>query len=335
MNRDMKKWLVDITGEHKKPMPILSYPALGFMDITVKELVTNAQNLADAMCIIAKKTDSGVAVSIMDLSVEAECFGAKVNFFENEVPAVVGRLINDMDEAEALAIPEVGSGRSGICIEAIRLASEKIDDRPVLAGVIGPFSLAGRLLDVTEIMYDCFDEPEKVHLVMEKCTAFLIDYCRAMKAAGADGVIIAEPLTGLLSPDMAEEFSEGYVRKLVGELKADDFAVIYHNCGGGVKSMLASILRINASAYHFGNAVDMAEILEMMPADTVAMGNIDPVSMFCNAKPENMKEEVTRILEKCSIYPGFVLSSGCDIPHTASWENINAFFAAADSYFNK
>ena len=79
----------------------------------------------------------------------------------------------------------------------------------------------------------------------------------------------------------------------------------------------------------------MAEILEMMPADTIAMGNIDPVSMFCNAKPENMKEEVTRILEKCSIYPGFVLSSGCDIPHTASWENINAFFAAADSYFNK
>jgi len=325
MNRNMNKWLLE-----RKAMPILSYPAISFMGIGVKELVTSADNLAEAMVTVAERTDSGAAVSIMDLSVEAECFGAKVCFFENEVPAIEGRLIEDMQAAEQLIVPEVGTGRSGICIEAIKKAAAKITDRPVFAGVIGPFSLAGRLLDVTEIMYDCYDEPEKVHTVLQKCTEFLIKYCRTFKEAGADGVIIAEPLTGLLSPALAEEFSEEYVTKMVSAIKAEDFCVIYHNCGGGVIAMMDSILRTGANAYHFGNAVDMADVIKAVPQGTVVMGNISPVECFCEGTPEQMKKAVDELLQKCGGYEGFILSSGCDIPHTAKWENIDAFFKAAE-----
>ncbi len=38
---------------------------------------------------------------------------------------------------------------------------------------------------------------------------------KAYKAVGANGVVVAEPLTGLLSPDLAAEFSEPYMKQVI------------------------------------------------------------------------------------------------------------------------
>ena len=312
----------------KHALPILSFPAVQRMDATVDQLVHSSELMAQAMEIIAHQTDTLAAVSLMDLSVEAEAFGAQVRFSDHEVPAVVGQLVADMDGAEALIVPDLSAGRASLCVEGMRLARQRITAKPVLAGMIGPYSLAGRLMDVTEIMYACFDEPEAVHTVLDKASQYLIQYGQAMKEAGADGIMMAEPLAGILSPDMAEEFSVPYVRRIIDALQTDDFAVIYHNCGNAVPQMLDQLLTQGAAAYHFGNAVDMADILARMPQDVLAMGNVDPVARFTNGTPEEMTADVHALLEKCSQYPNFVPSSGCDIPAHASWDNINAFFAA-------
>ena len=148
------------------------------------------------------------------------------------------------------------------------------------------------------------------------------------KAAGADGVVIAEPLAGILSPDMAEEFSHPYVKQIVDALQDEDFAVIYHNCGNSVAHMLQGIFSIGAAAYHFGNAVDMAFVMANAPADVLCMGNIDPASQFVQGTPESMAQAVADLLDACGKYPNFVVSSGCDIPYHAKWENIQAFFEA-------
>lgn len=49
--------------------------------------------------------------------------------------------------------------------------------------MIGPFSLAGRLADMTEIMILAAAEPETAELLLEKCTAFLTGYARAIRSA--------------------------------------------------------------------------------------------------------------------------------------------------------
>ena len=313
---------------HKKALPILAFPAAQKLGVTVETLVKSAELQAKAMEIIARETDTVAAVSLMDLSVEAETFGAKVRFTENEVPAIVGQLISDEDEANELNVPDLTAGRAQICIEAVRTAKQNITDKPVLAGMIGPYSLAGRLCDVTEIMYLCFDEPETVHTVLDKATQYLIQYGQAMKAAGADGIMMAEPLAGILSPDMAEEFSMPYVKRIIDALQNTDFAVIYHNCGNSVPQMLGGIYALGAAAYHFGNAVDMEEILKATPSDILVMGNIDPAGQFAAGTVDSISTATRTLLDKCGSYPNFVPSSGCDIPAHAKWENIAAFFAA-------
>ena len=328
MQRNMHEWRdALLRAEAKKPMPILSFPGAALLGISVKELLFSAENQADAMAAVAARTDSAASVSLMDLSVEAECFGAPVHVSEEEVPTVTGRVIHSPADAETLRVPPTGAGRTGICIEAIRLASRKIADRPVFAGVIGPFSLAGRLTDVTEAMIDCYEEPEMMHTVLAKATDFLIGYIRAFKEAGADGVVIAEPLAGLLPPDLAEEFSARYVKKINDAVKEPSFLTIYHNCGNTALLTIGSILSTDSDAYHFGNAIDMTEMLGHVPADTLVFGNLDPAGILRNGDPETVKRETAALLKACGGHKNFVLSSGCDIPPATPWENIDAFFA--------
>lgn len=330
MKKNMTEWLSNLASSGKA-LPILSFPCVSLLGCSVKELIADSEKQAEGMSLVAKRVDSAASVSLMDLSVEAECFGATVRFSDDEVPTVVGRLVNDSDEAEALAVPAVGSARSGIYIDAIRKASEKITDRPVFAGIIGPFSLAARLFDVSEIMIECYDDPDSVHVVLEKCTEFLINYAKAYKEAGANGVMMAEPVSGLLSPALEEEFGSPYVKKIVDAVKDDNFAFIYHNCGDNVPRMLDSILTIGASAYHFGNSVNMKEMLEKMPSDVLVMGNVDPAGVLRLSTPENVKETTTALINECSEYKNFVVSSGCDMPPLTPWENIDAFFEAVKS----
>ena len=337
MQRDMKQFFDQMRLQNsKKPLPILSFPSVSLMGVTVREMTSLPGLQSKGMKLVAEAVDAAACVSMMDLSVEAEAFGAQIRRSEDEVPTVVGALVEDEEQAEALQIPAVGAGRTGLYVEEIRKACELITDRPVLAGVIGPFSLAGRLMDVTEIMVACYTQPDAVHTVMKKACAFLKEYMLAYREAGANGVVIAEPLTGMLSPALAEEFSEPYVRELIASVRDDHFAVVYHNCGNNVADMASSIFRVGADAYHFGNAVDMRRILPLADPNTLIMGNVDPAGQFLNGTPESIREETLKLMEDCCpLYPNFVISSGCDIPPAAKWENIHAFFAAAEEYYRR
>ncbi len=223
-----------IAAPVKKSIPVLSFPAVQLLNTTVKELIFSSALQAQGMKKIADISDTAAALGNMDLSVEAEAFGSEIRYADDEVPTVVGHIVETMEEAEALAVPAVGAGRTGVVVEAMRQAAALITDRPVIGGTIGPISLAGRLLDVSEAMVYCYEEPELVHAVLKKCTDFIIDYARAMKEAGANGIMMAEPVAGLLSKDLNAEFSVPYVKRVVDELQDESFVVIYHNCGGGV-----------------------------------------------------------------------------------------------------
>ena len=333
MNIDMKTWLNELhTAKKKKALPILSFPSVSLLGVTVRELIADSELQAEGMRLIAERTNAYAAVSFMDLSVEAECFGAMVHFSDNEVPTILGRLLENPEDADKLEVPTVGSARSGIYIEAIKKAVERIHDRPVLAGMIGPFSLAARLLDVSEAMMYCYDEPEMMETVLEKVTEFLVAYAKAYKAAGAHGIVVAEPVAGMLSPALEEEFSAPYIKKIVDAVQDDSFIVVYHNCGNNVLRMTESIISTGAAAYHYGNAIDMLEMMKKMPSDVLVMGNVDPAGTLREGTGEKVKKETQELLEKCSAYPNFIPSSGCDIPPHTPWENIEVFFETVDKF---
>ncbi len=336
MKRNMKQWKEElIAASVKKAMPVFSFPGGRLIGVTVEQLVKDGHLQALCMEKIAEKyPQMGIALSLMDLSVEAEAFGAEVKYSEDEVPTMHGALIETEEEAQALVIPPVGAGRTGECVEGIRQAARTITDRPVMAGLIGPYSLAGRLLDMTEIMILCYEEPDMVQTVLEKVTDFLVEYAKAFKEAGANGILLAEPAAGLLSPSLIEEFSTPYVRKIIDAVEDENFLVIYHNCGN-VEPLLPQMIQVNASAYSFGNAIDIEKALQALPADRLIIGNIDPAGILRNGTVDMVRRETAGLLKRCSKYPNFVIASGCDVPPLTPFENMDAFFDTVEKFYQE
>lgn len=329
-----QQWKKDIiSAPVKKAMPILSFPSIQLMGITVKQLISDSWLQADGMKKISEQTDSLASLGMMDLSVEAEAFGSAIRKSDDEVPTVTGRIIETGEDAARLQVPNVKTGRTGIYVKAIKKAAKSISDRPVLAGVIGPFSLASRLMEMSRIMLTCFDDPDTVHQILEKTSKFITNYIDEFKDAGASGIVMAEPAAGLLSPAQLEEFSSRYIKQIISQVKDDNFMFVYHNCGLDKIIMLPSITDLGADAYHFGNVINMVKVLETMPKDALVMGNISPSAEFRNGTPESIYAATTKLLQECSPHPNFIVSSGCDIPPLSPWKNIDSFFKAVKDFY--
>ena len=333
---NMNAWIDhQINSKIKKPMPVLSFPGIQKMPgTTVTDLVNSGRLQADCMKIIAGLFDTAASVSLMDLSVEAEAFGSDIRYSDSEVPTVADTLLSDESDVDALEIPKVGAGRTGEYVKTLEYAAKEITDRPVFAGSIGPFSLAGRLLGMTEIMILAMTEPEIVTKTLDKCTAFIADYALELKKAGANGLMMAEPAAGLLSPALNAEFSVPYARQIVEAVQDENFAVIYHNCGNTIP-LIDGILSIGAKILHFGNAIRLEEMLPLVPENVVVCGNVDPAGEFRNGTSESVYAATVSVLEKCAGYPNFVISSGCDIPHVSAFANIEAHFRAIEDFMKK
>ncbi len=320
-------------GTIQKAMPILSFPGTQAIGVNVRSLVGSASLQADCMKAIANRYDMLCSVSLMDLSVEAEAFGCNIRFSDDEVPTVIGRMLHDAAEVDALVVPPVGAARTGIYVDTLRQAKKVIQNRPLLAGMIGPFSLAGRLFDMSEIMVASLDDPELTETLLEKCTAFLIQYAQAFKDAGADGIVIAEPAAGLLSPSTNAECSVPYVKRIIDAVKGDDFAVVYHNCGPYTVRQIEDILTLEADIYHFGNAIDIKVMSEHIPDGVLFAGNLAPVDLFRQGTPELVRSETRALMDVLGQRSNFIVSSGCDIPAASPLANIDAFFEAVADYY--
>ena len=225
----------------------------------------------------------------------------------------------------------MSAGRIPQYLKANLLAAREVNDRPLFAGCIGPFSLAGRLYDMSEIMVLIYEHPDAAHTLLEKCTQFIEKYCLALRETGANGVMMAEPAAGLMSNDDCKEFSSKYVKRIVERVQNENFIVVLHNCGNTGHCTEAMAVT-GAAAYHFGNKCRMAEVIRDLPPTALAMGNIDPVSVFKDGLPSQMRQTTLDLLEEMRPYPNFVLSSGCDTPPHTPQHNIDAFFEALKDF---
>ena len=312
----------------------MTHPGIELCGSTVFKAVTDGQVHAHAICALNERFPADAVTAIMDLTVEAEAFGAEIRFSENEIPNIVGRLVSDADEVEALEVPSLDRGRVREYLKANGIVASRIKDKKIYGGCIGPFSLAGRLFDLSELMMYMYIEPETVTMLLDKCTEFITSYVKAMKETGINGVIMAEPASGLVSNDDCYQYSSVYVRKIIDAVQDDMFSVVLHNCGN-TGHCTDAMVRSGASALHFGNRADMVEALEACPADMPVMGNIDPVGVMRQATPDQVYYAVSELLAKTAGYDNFILSSGCDVPPRTPFENIQAFYQALADYNEK
>ncbi len=327
-------FISDITTDRqRKAIPLLTSTGIDLIGALSGDVYKSGKLQADCIEALVKKFPPDAIVTFMDLSVEAEAFGCEIAFSDDDIPTVSRAAVSNVDDIENLKIPEVGSMRTSQTIECAEFCAQMFA-QPVFGGIIGPYSLAGRLADMTEMMMMTAAEPEAAHKLLLKVTSFLKDYLLALKQTGIAGVVIAEPAAGLLSPEMCKGFSADYIGPMIEQVKDDSFMVILHNCGY-VEKQIEAMLSANPDALHIGNSVDILDILPQVPLEVPVMGNLDPVGVFRYSDAATVYEATASLLVLTADYPNFVLSTGCDVPSGVPQENIAAFYKACNDYNKK
>lgn len=322
-----------LSSARRMAVPIMTSPGAELIGAGPRDVFRSGELQFDCIKALADRFPVDAHVTFMDLSLEAEAFGCRIAYSDHENPTVSGALAGDAGAIAALAVPPVGAGRTPQVIKCAGLCAENLK-KPTLCGIIGPYSLAGRIADMTEMMILAAGEPETAHMLLEKTTEFLTAYLKALKATGVAGVLIAEPAAGLLSPDMCRTFAADYLRRIIAAVKDDSFMVVLHNCGKTEKQVDA-LLSTGADALHVGNAVDILNIISQVPGDFPVMGNLDPVGVFKTADADTVYRKTAELLERTSACRNYVLSSGCDLPPAVPIANVKAFFDALNDYNHK
>ena len=75
-------------------VPVMTHPGIEIIGETVRKAVTDGETHHRASKARADNYPPAAAPVRMDLTVEAEAFGAEISFPENEVPAVIGHLLD-------------------------------------------------------------------------------------------------------------------------------------------------------------------------------------------------------------------------------------------------
>ncbi|HEY3297682.1 MAG TPA: uroporphyrinogen decarboxylase family protein [Armatimonadota bacterium] len=309
--------------------PLAGFPGITLTKSTVFENLHDGLLQAKTITALHNEVSFDIVFPMMDLTVEAEALGAKINWNVDELPSVTGTKVLSKADAESLIIPKIGEGnRLGVFVETCSTLKRNFPDKPVWSYVLGPFSTAGRLTGMTEIAMAVKLEPDVVHSTLCKANDLIKSYAGALLDTGVDGLMVLEPAAGMLGLNDANEFSNAYIVEIIDIVKARGKTPALHNCGK-IMHLVESLCATGIEVLHVGSVTDPFAVYPRVPDNVVVMGNIDPTAIFLGGTPDEVKDAAMSLRDRMSGCSRFIISSGCDIPSAAPIENLVAFSSVA------
>lgn len=322
--------LIEMVKKKGKTMvaPLIGYPGVQLTDTTVLENLKDAKKQFETIHTIIKEYKPDIVLPFMDLSVEAEALGLKVEFHEDESPDVKEHPLKNVNQLNNYKIPAPKhDGRLNIFVEVIKKLKQNTG---TLVGgyAASPFTLAGLMMGAENLAMNTIMEPEFSHSTIDFATRTIIPYAKAQQEAGADFIVLLEPTAVLLSPALFDEFVSPYVDQMVDALSVP---VVLHVCGQ-TTNLVRNMCRTKVQGLSLDSMVNFPEISRIVPEDVVLIGNISPVEVMLNMNAENVYKITLEFLESMKDVPNFILSTGCDLPPATPHKNIAAFCKAAESF---
>ncbi len=267
-----------------------------------------------------------------DMGVEAEALGCGINYYEDAesilYPTISEKLADTVEEWDLQLPPNpLKQGRIPVVVEAIRELKETVgDEAAVGAWVLGPFTLAGQLLELDDLFKKSFKKPDAVNQVLDVLEGFLISLANHYREAGADYMTVREMGAGgdVLSPRMFASLIQPHLQRIFAAL---DSPKILHICGD-TNLIVEQMADCGADAVSFDQKNDIAETRKRLGDDVILLGNLDPYNVLVEGTPEEIDSSVKEIIESGvnAIWPG------CDIWPTVPRENMEALITATHRY---
>jgi uroporphyrinogen decarboxylase len=317
--RDFGRWPV---------VPLAGYPGTQLTQSTIKQNMFNAELQARSLYKLIEHSQPDAAFLMMDLSVEAGALGLPVRFPLCESATVEWhpvKHVSDLDQYKV--VDPMYDGRVWVFLETMRLLKRNVRI-PIGAYVSGPFTLAGLMMGANDIALATIDTPEVVHATVNFCERVIIEYAKALQAAGANMICILDPTAMILSPRAYWEFAGKCTQNLVRHL---DTRTILHICGN-TEHLAKLMCQTSVHGLSLDSLVRLPTIAAMIPKDVVLIGNISPVETMLQGDRERVRRNTIAFMESMRRYDNLIVSTGCDLPPETPLENIVEFVETAKAF---
>lgn len=261
----------------------------------------------------------------MDLTMEAECFGALVQYKTNTLPNIINPVA--LTDVVAAGVPEVKSNRYRNYIETVARLHQSESD-PTIAFVTGPFTLLSQIIS-HEKMKVAITDSRLLKKGLSTVTDFIIEYLRELQASGLNGFILCEPSIQFLSRHQIINYSTAFIEKIAVEFPEMIFG--YHSCIDDISRLHQQIAKLNPDIVSIGRSEDLYDTFNFVLESTIVLGNIATEEVLIKDDVIAARLKMQTEQEKYRKYPNFVQGFSCDIPNKTKPENIEALVA----YFHK
>lgn len=299
--------------------------------VSPRDYVRSGQVMADCQLEALRKIKYDAVFAIADLCVEAEALGCSLFYPEDNYPYVKKIILHNPGAIKKIGIPNPHSdGRLPEILKAVRILKQEVGGSvPVFAHVIGPITLAARIMDVEKMLYLIVDNPDKFRDLLNFCQQVSTTFAMALVEEGADGIIMFDSVASpsVLPPKIFKEFELNPVRTVFAKIKEMDSEVItWYSVAGPVHTNKALLEDV---------AADITTVDYMVPIDlamkhsmvTVINGNIKPM-LFQDGSEKEIFQNAITLLSATRPIERFILGSGCEIPLYSDIKKISVLVKA-------
>ena len=273
------------------------------------------------------------AILFSDILTIPDAMGQGLYFSEGEGPKF-RKVIRSAVDVERL--PEVNiSSELAYVTDAVRLIRAELNGAVPLIGFSGsPFTLATYMIEgggskdfriAKQFMYD---NPEAMHLLLDKLATAVTDYLNAQICAGAQAVQIFDTWGGILTTQGYQQFSLLYMRKIVAGLVKENEGrkvpcIIFTKNGG---QWLESIADSGCQAVGLDWTSEIGIARTRIGSRVALQGNMDPSMLY--ASPAAIRHEVANILASFGDGEGHVFNLGHGITPEVDPVHVSVFVEA-------
>ncbi|UCF92232.1 MAG: MtaA/CmuA family methyltransferase [Desulfobacterales bacterium] len=212
-------------------------------------------------------------------------------------------------------------------LKAVSIVKKELGDEvAIVAGIIGPFTIAGSLLDSVPLLKATFKSPEKIRPFLDVGEKAGTALAKALIDAGAD-IISCEDMTAspeLIAPKTYRDFELEYQKK---QFDAISVPKILHICGN-VDAIVEWMGQTGAEVLSLEPKASATLARGKCGPDVVLMGGVDTATTLF------MKDAAT-VKQGCeeSIADGIqILAPGCAVAPGTPTENLLAMVEVAKAH---
>lgn len=197
------------------------------------------------------------------------------------------------------------------------------------------FERAWALCGMESFLAGILEAPELIRELLRKIADYNIAVFQRYAELGLDGIAFSEDLGSqrglLLSPAHFREFLKPEYARMFAPVKQAGMMIDFHSCGC-VQAILPDLVDVGVDILNpvQARANDLAEVKRLTHGRMALLGGIDTQQVLMRGTPQEVEDEVRRVLSILAPGGGFIIAPDQGMPFPP--ENIAAMWEAAEKW---